>query len=94
MVVWDPAFLIGFFATLADTEGRLLFSPAARQFVMIGLFGGYTTFSSFSVQTLNLAREGQWLYAGANVVFSVGLSLLGVWLGHVLAATLNATRGG
>ena len=55
---------------------------------MLGFCGGYTTFSSFSLQTLNLAEDGEWLYAGANVVLSV-LSWC-VWLGHLLAATLNA----
>jgi fluoride exporter len=50
------SFVIGFFATLTGPDGRLLVSTTARQFVMIGLCGGYTTFSSFSLQTLNLAR--------------------------------------
>ena len=60
-------------------------SASGRQFLMVGICGGYTTFSSFSLQTLNLAREGEWFYAGANVVASVLLCLLAVWLGHVLA---------
>jgi len=88
------SFVIGFFATLTDTEGRLLVNPTARQFVMIGLCGGYTTFSSFSLQTLSLVREGEWLHAGGNVMLSVALCLVAVWLGHVLAMTLNPNRGG
>ena len=80
---------IGFFATLTGTEGRWLVPPAARIFFMTGICGGFTTFSSFSLQTLNLAREAEWLYAGLNVLGSVALCLLGVWLGHILAATLN-----
>src|SRR5208283_849989 len=52
---------------------------------MIGFFGGYTTFSSFSLQTLNLANEGEWLRAGANILLSVVLCLAGVWLGWLLA---------
>src|SRR5476651_2146344 len=62
------SFAIGFFATLTSPDGRILVSPSFRQFFMIGICGGYTTFSSFSLQTLNLANEGEWLYAGMNVV--------------------------
>lgn len=57
--------------------------PLTRQLFMIGLLGGYTTFSSFSLQTLELANEGRWLHAGGNVLLSVALSLAAVWLGHV-----------
>ena len=85
---------IGFFATITDPDGRLFVSPTFRQFFMIGVCGGYTTFSSFSLQTLNLIRNGEWLYAGANAMLSVLLCLIAVWLGHFLAATLNPTRGG
>jgi len=79
------SFVIGFIASLTRPEGRLLMSASGRQFLMVGICGGYTTFSSFSLQTLNLAREGEWFYAGANVVASLLLCLLAVWLGHVLA---------
>jgi CrcB protein len=80
---------IGFFATISGTEGRWLVSPAARVFFMTGVCGGFTTFSSFSLQTLTLARDAEWLYAGLNILGSVALCLIGVWLGHVAAATLN-----
>ena len=80
---------IGFFATIAGTEGRWLVPPAARVFFMTGVCGGFTTFSSFSLQTLTLAREAEWLYAGLNILGSVALCLIGVWLGHVAAAALN-----
>jgi CrcB protein len=56
---------------------------------MVGICGGYTTFSSFSLQTLRLAQEKQWLYAGANILGSVVLCLLAVWLGHLFAEALN-----
>jgi CrcB protein len=85
--------LIGFAATLTSPDGRVLAGPGARTFVLLGLCGGYTTFSSFSLQTLNLAREGQWLKAGAYSVASVALCLAAVWMGHVAAAYLNRLEG-
>jgi len=84
---------IGFFNTATGTEGQWLVSPVARTFFMIGICGGYTTFSSFSLQTLNLVNDGEWLYAGANILFSVVLCLAGVWLGHALAVYLNTMKG-
>lgn len=87
------SFIIGWFATLTGPEGRWFVSPSARQFVMLGLCGGYTTFSSFSLQTLALARDGEWLKAGANCVLSFVLCLIAVWLGHLLATGLNAPKG-
>ena len=83
------SFVIGLFATLTAPDGRLFVASEARVFVMVGLCGGYTTFSSFSLQTLNLARDGEWLGAGANVVLSVVLCLLAVWLGHAAALVIN-----
>jgi len=87
------SFVIGFYATLTGPEGRLLATPVARQFVMVGICGGYTTFSAFSLQTLSLAQDGDWLRAGANIGVSVVLCLATVWLGHVAAAAINALRG-
>jgi CrcB protein len=87
------SFLIGFFATLTSPDARLLVGGGSRQFVMIGLCGGYTTFSSFSLQTLNLMNDGEWLYAGGNIASSVGLCLLSVWLGAVCASAINQLKG-
>jgi CrcB protein len=87
------SFVIGFFGTLTAPDGRLLVSPTTRQFVMVGICGGYTTFSSFSLQTRNLMRDEEWLYAGANIVGSVVLCLIGVWLGHLAAAAFNQIKG-
>jgi CrcB protein len=84
------SFAIGFFATFTGTEGRWLAPARFREFFMIGICGGYTTFSSFSLQTLNLAEDGQWLYAAGNVVLSVVSCLAAVWLGHLLAVSLNS----
>jgi fluoride exporter len=83
------SFLIGFIAALSAPEGRFWIAPKGREFLMIGILGGYTTFSSFSLQTLNLARDGQMLYAGMNIVLSVFLCLLGVWLGNVFGQYVN-----
>ncbi|SRR5581483_3598725 len=87
------SFIIGFFATLTAPEGRWVMGPQGRAFFMYGICGGYTTFSSFSLQTLDLARSGDWLKAGGNVLGSVVLCLLGVWLGHVLAMAVNSSKG-
>lgn len=87
------SFVIGFFATLTGPDGRLLVGTQGRQFVMTGICGGYTTFSSFSFQTLTLARDGDWLRAGANVVLSVVLCLISVAVGHMAAAAFNQMKG-
>jgi CrcB protein len=84
---------IGFFATLTGPDGRWLAPSSLRTFFMIGVCGGYTTFSSFSLQTLALAEESEWLKAGANAVLSLVLCLVAVWLGHVLAQGLNSMKG-
>jgi len=84
--------VIGFIATLTGPDGRLLVSSTTRQFMMIGLCGGYTTFSSFSLQTLNLMNDGQWLYAALNIGASVFLCLVAVWLGHVAAVHVNSLK--
>jgi CrcB protein len=83
------SFVIGAVAALTGPDGRLFVGTTTRLFVMVGLCGGYTTFSSFSIQTLNLLRDGEWLLAGANVVGSVVLCLVAVWAGHVAASALN-----
>jgi CrcB protein len=84
--------IIGFFATMTGPDGRIYASSLMRQFVMIGICGGYTTFSSFSLQTLNLMNDGEWFRAGANVVLSVVCCMAAVWAGHVLASALSALK--
>ena len=88
------SFVIGVFAALTTPEGRM--DPASRQFatqlVMIGICGGYTTFSSFSWQTLRLLQEREYLYAGGNVILSVVLCLIAVWLGWLLGSMFNSTK--
>lgn len=84
--------VIGFFTTLMEPGGRYFLGATGRQFVVIGVLGGYTTFSSFSQQALNLARDGEWLWAGSYVVASMVLCLVGVWLGFVAGMWFNQLR--
>jgi CrcB protein len=83
------SFLIGFYAALTGPDGRLFVSPRQRQFVMVGICGGYTTFSAFSLETLRLAQSGNIQGAFFNLFVSVVGWLTAVWLGHALAARLN-----
>jgi len=84
--------IIGFFATITGPDGRVFVDTLTRQFVMIGILGGYTTFSSFSLQTLNLVQDGEWWLAGANIGLSVVACLVAVWLGFVFAASINSLK--
>lgn len=80
--------LIGFLAALAAPDGRALVQGDARAFLVIGILGGFTTFSSFSLETLRLAHDGEWLWAAGNVLGSVLLCLAAVSLGYWAAARL------
>jgi CrcB protein len=89
------SFVIGVIAALASPEGRFD-SPSrawAVHFLMLGICGGYTTFSSFSLQTLDLLRDREWLYAGGNALLSFVLCLIAVWLGWLLGTALNSMKG-
>ncbi|HEV2531041.1 fluoride efflux transporter CrcB [Phenylobacterium sp.] len=68
-------------------------SPDARLLLTVGLCGGYTTFSSFSLQTLDLLRQGHVAAALGNIAGSVVLCLLAVWAGVAVAGLLNGVRG-
>jgi fluoride exporter len=83
------SFVIGGFAMLTGPDGRIYVGPLARQFVMIGLCGGYTTFSAFSLETLNLLQTVRPLAAGANIALSVVLCLAAAWSGHGLVQRVN-----
>lgn len=82
-------FVIGAFSALTGPDGVVLTSPLVRQFMMLGVLGGFTTFSSFGLQTVQLMTEGEWLYAALNVVASVVVCLAFVWFGIMLASLLT-----
>lgn len=83
-------FVIGFFGTLTFPGSRFEVPENIRLFVMVGLCGGFTTFSSFSLETFDLIRTGEFSRALANVVLSVVLCLGSVALGHMVAHRGNA----
>ena len=85
-------FVIGFIWAISASEGRILLSSYTRSFILIGILGGYTTFSSFGLQTFLLVQANQRWEAAANVLISVVLCLLGVWLGAMLAGAINQMR--
>jgi fluoride exporter len=86
------SFVIGFFAALTGPDGRVFVGSTGRQFFMTGICGGYTTFSSFSLQTLNLMNDGAWFRAGANMGLSVVLCLIAVWAGFAAANMINTMK--
>lgn len=79
-------FLIGLLSGLAEQRG--LFTGETRAFLLIGVLGGFTTFSTFGYETFALLRDGQALPAVLNIFFQVGLGVGGVWLGYALARNL------
>ena len=76
-------FCIGFLSELADS--RSLFSPDIRAFLIVGMLGGFTTFSAFGNETMNLLRDGEQALALMNVGAQIVLGLGAVWLGYSLA---------
>lgn len=80
--------LIGVFVVMVGADERVTDLTLSQQFIALGIFGGFTTFSAFSLQTLLLMQSGNWVSAGANIAVSVGACLLGVWAGQKLGLAL------
>jgi fluoride exporter len=83
------SFVITFFGSLSLEDGLIAAGPNARLFVMVGLCGGFTTFSSFSLQTLSLAQGGQFARSALYVVLSVGVCVLAAGAGFAGGLALN-----
>lgn len=76
-------FVIGFLAHLAESRG--LFTTESRSFVFVGILGGFTTYSAFGNETVNLWRDGENSFMFANILAHLILGLGAVWLGRILA---------
>lgn len=83
------SFLIGLYAALTGSGGRLQATAAMRQGVMSGFCGGFTTFSVFSLESIRLFDAGQWGLALGYVGVSATTWLAGAWLGHRMGQGLN-----
>lgn len=81
--------IIGMVAGLTGPDGAWMASPLWRQVIMIGMLGGFTTYSSFSLQTIELLAEGEILYAAANIIGTLVLCLVGTWGGLTTAALIQ-----
>ncbi|MFQ3670288.1 MAG: fluoride efflux transporter CrcB [Verrucomicrobiia bacterium] len=83
------SFLIGLIYGLTAPDGLFPEPPLAREFLILGVLGGFTTFSTFSLQTLHLLQAGHWGLASINIIGSVTLCLLAAWFGWGLATLLS-----
>lgn len=101
--LWEPTFPIGTMVVnvsgclaigfLGTALGGALVREEYRVAVLVGLLGGYTTFSAFGRETLALLQDGEWLLAGSNIVLSNLLGLAGVWAGWALAGRVYGWHG-
>lgn len=81
--------IIGIFTGLTGPDGMVMTSPVIRQVVAIGVLGGFTTYSSFSLQSINLLAEGEILYGIGNIFLTLLLCLAGTWIGLALAGVMQ-----
>ncbi len=88
------SFVISFFGALTLTGARLPLSPEARLFVAVGLCGGFTTFSAFSLQTVDMLRAGHMMRAALYVAFSAIFCITACAMGYAAAAMMNGARAG
>jgi fluoride exporter len=84
------ALVIGALAGLVRSRGGIFSDEMFRDLAFVGFLGGYTTVSSFSLQTLNLALDGQGLQAAMNTILSAGLCVAAVGIGFSAAVRLLA----
>src|SRR5262245_31130787 len=70
------------------TEEKYLIDPTVRTAVLVGFLGGFTTFSSFAIQSFNLLRDGELFLAGANILLSNAVGLFLVWAGYSVSRAL------
>ena len=86
------SFVVGVLYFACGPDSPFIVSATTRQFLLAGILGGFTTFSSFTIQTLNLIKDGELGAAGANVVGSVVLGLLAAFAGDALARAIWLPR--
>ena len=80
------SFLLGIIIFYFDTHEFL--SPEIKIFLTIGVCGGFTTFSTFSLETVNLLVDSEYLYAGLNALLNFSVSIIGVWLAFIISKNI------
>ena len=86
------SFAVGMLYFACGPDSPWIVSATTRQFLLAGVLGGFTTFSSFSIQTLNLLRDGELAAVGVNVIGSVALGLLAAFVGDALSRAMWLPR--
>lgn len=84
--------VIGFLAALTGPDSRVVVNQNSRTFLLVGICGGYTTFSSFSLQTLELIRNRDFSEAGGNILLSVAACMAAVAIGFIAGSAIGGAR--